>query len=68
MNVKDFITQEFLMFQKSHTVKDADAKATFHFIFGLIVMAALLKQLSKADANYLIAELNALYNTLESRI
>ena len=68
MNVKDLITQDFLMFQELHTFKDAEAKVTFHKIFGKIVLAAQLKVLSLADADNLIDILFVLYDTLESRI
>lgn len=68
MNVKDLITQDFLMFQKLHTVKDTEAKVTYHYIFGRIVMLAQLNLLSRTDANHLIDILFVLYDTLESRI
>lgn len=68
MNIKELITQDFLAFQKAHFIKDAEAKVSFHFIFGKIVMAAQLGLLSLADANHLIEVLFVLYDTLESRI
>ena len=68
MSVKDLITQDFLDFQKMHVKKDAEAKVTYHYIFGKIVMAAQLNTLSLADANHLIDILFVLYDTLESRI
>lgn len=68
MNVKDLITQDFVVFQKMHVLKDADAKVTYHYIFGKIVLATQLKLLSLADANHLIDILFVLYDTLESRI
>ena len=68
MNVKDLITQDFVVFQKMHVLKNADAKVTYHYIFGKIVLATQLKLLSLADANHLIDILFVLYDTLESRI
>lgn len=68
MSVKDLITQDFLMFQKLHTVKDAEAKVTYHYIFGRIALAVQLDALSLADANTLIDTLFMLYDNLESRI
>lgn len=67
MNIKDLITQDFVMFQKLHVVRDAEAKVTYHFIFGKIVLATQLGLLSLADANHLIEVLFVLYDTLESR-
>ena len=68
MSVKDLITQDFLDFQKMHVKKDAEAKVTYHFIFGKIVLATQLGLLTLADANHLIDILFVLYDTLESRI
>lgn len=68
MNVKDLITKDFLMFQKLHTVRDAEAKVTYHYIFGRIVLLTQLNLLSLTDANHLIDILFVLYDTLESRI
>ena len=68
MNVKDLITQDFLDFQKMHVLKDTEAKVTYHYIFGKIVLAAQLNLLSLADANNLIDVLFVLYDTLESRM
>lgn len=68
MNVKDLIAQDFLMFKKLHTVRDAEAKVTYHYIFGRIALATQLGLLSLADANNLIDVLFMLYDNLESRI
>lgn len=68
MSVKDLITQDFLMFQKLHTVRDAEAKVTYHYIFGRIALATQLGLLSLTDANHLIDVLFMLYDNLESRI
>ena len=65
MNVKDLITQDFLLFQKMHVVKDTEAKVSYHFIYGKIVLAAQLGLLNLADANNLIDILFTLYSTLE---
>lgn len=65
MNVKDIITQDFLMFKKLHVLKDAEAKVTYHFIYGKIVLATQLNLLALDDANTYIDMLIALYNTLE---
>ena len=67
MNVKDLITQDFLLFQKMHVLKDTDAKVTYHFIYGKIILAAQLNLMPLADANNLIDILFVLYDTLESR-
>ena len=67
MNVKDLITQDFLHFQKMHVFRDTEAKVTFHYIFGKIVLAAQLNLLPLADAYNLIEVLYVLYDTLESR-
>ena len=68
MNVKDLITQDFLQFQQIHVLKDTEAKVTYHYIFGKIVLASQLGLLTLADANNLIDILFVLYDTLESRI
>jgi len=68
MTIKDIIEQDFIMFKELHVVKDTEAKVTYHFIFGKIIMAAQLGALPLADANNLIEALFALYDTLESRI
>ena len=65
MNVKDIITQDFLMFKKLHVLKDAEAKVTYHFIYGKIVLATQLNLLAIDDANTYIDMLIAIYNTLE---
>lgn len=65
MNVKDLITQDFLLFQKMHVVKDTEAKVSYHFIYGKIVLAAQLNLLTLADATNLIDILFTLYSTLE---
>lgn len=67
MNIKDLITQDFLQFQQMHVLKDAEAKVTYHYIFGKIVLASQLNLLTLADANNLIDILFVLYDTLESR-
>jgi len=67
MSVKDLITQDFLIFQKMHVFRDAEAKVSYHFIFGKIVLATQLGLLTLADANNLIDILFVLYDTLESR-
>lgn len=67
MNVKDLITQDFLHFQQMHVLKDTEAKVTYHYIFGKIVLASQLGLLTLADANNLIDILFVLYDTLESR-
>lgn len=65
MSVKDLITQDFLLFQKMHVVKDTEAKVSYHFIYGKIVLAAQLNLLTLADATNLIDILFTLYSTLE---
>ena len=65
MNVKDLITQDFLLFQNMHVAKDTEAKVSYHFIYGKIVLATQLGLLSLADANNLIDILFTLYSTLE---
>ena len=37
MNVKDLITQDFLLFKKMHVFKNVEAKVSCHFIYGKIV-------------------------------
>ena len=65
MDVKDLITQDFLLFQKMHVAKDTEAKVSYHFIYGKIVLATQLGLLSLVDANNLIDILFTLYSTLE---
>ena len=65
MSVKDLITQDFLLFQKMHVVKDTEANVSYHFIYGKIVLAAQLNLLTLADATNLIEILFTLYSTLE---
>ena len=65
MNVKDLITQDFSQFQQMHVLKDTEAKVTYHYIFGKIVLATQLDLLTLADANNLIDVLFVLYDTLE---
>lgn len=65
MNAKDLITQDFLQFRKMHVLKNVEAKVNWHVIYGKILMAAQLQQLTLADANHLIEVLFALYDTLD---
>ena len=65
MNVKDLITQDFLRFKKMHAFKNVDAKVSWHVIYGKILMAAQLQQLTHDDANHLIEVLFNLYDTLD---
>lgn len=67
MNVKDLITQDFLLFKKMHVIKNVEAKVSCHFIYGKIVLATQLNHLTLDDANFLIEVLFALYDTLPSR-
>lgn len=65
MNVKELITQDFLRFKKMHVFKNVEAKVSWHVIYGKILMAAQLQQLTLDDANHLIEVLFALYDTLD---